>query len=236
VSRVSAQDVDDGRGLEPLTTLALRRLREEILDGRVRPGERVVQDAVAKRYGMSRVPVREALRELASEGLVTIEPAVGARVAPLDRDDLDEIFLLREALEPLAVRDSAMNLGPEDLAMLRFLLDEGERCAAAGDIDGYLDFDRRFHQLVISACRLKRLKRMVEGLWNAARQYRILYLSTQPQRRVDTSVVQHRLLLECLEEGGADMAADITRIHIKRFWSELSKSRLLQRDVPSEPS
>ena len=90
--------------------LIVRELRDEILDGRLRPGERIHQQAVAERFGTSRLPVREALRQLQHEGLVVVLPNAGARVARLDQAELVEVYLLRERLEPLAIELSAPGL------------------------------------------------------------------------------------------------------------------------------
>jgi DNA-binding GntR family transcriptional regulator len=94
----------------PLAEWVSAQLREAILNGSLKPGERIRQEAVATQYGTSRIPVREALRQLASEGLVSLVPDVGARVARLDLNELDEIYKLREQLEPLTIRESVPHL------------------------------------------------------------------------------------------------------------------------------
>ena len=94
--------------------LIVSELRDEILDGRLRPGERIHQEAVAERFGTSRLPVREALRQLQHEGLVVVLPNAGARVVRLDQAELGEVYLLRERLEPLAIERSAPGLSTAD--------------------------------------------------------------------------------------------------------------------------
>ena len=101
---------------ESRATAVARELREAIVEGRLQPNERIKQDAVAKRLGVSRLPVREALRELASEGLVTLERDVGARVTSLDPRELLEVYLLREAVEPMMVAQSARKITADELA------------------------------------------------------------------------------------------------------------------------
>jgi DNA-binding GntR family transcriptional regulator len=201
---------------EPLTSLALRRLREEILSGELEPGQRIVQDAVAARYGSSRIPVREALRVLASEGLVTIQPDVGARVTVMDARDLDEVFMLREHLEPLAISESGRHIGAEELRVARELLEESERHATAADVEQYLELDHRFHTLLMSFAQRPRLEKMVESLTNSARRYRRSYLLHQPMSSYEISVAEHRLILDALERGEPDDAALVSLLHIRR--------------------
>lgn len=204
-------------GDEPLTSLALRRLREEILSGELPPGQRIVQDAVAARYGSSRIPIREALRVLASEGLVTIQPDVGARVTTMNSQDLDEVFLLREHLEPLAVRESGRHIGPEDLRRAREILEESEQHANSADVERYLELDHNFHTLLMSASNRPRLQKMVESLTNSARQYRRSYLLHEPlTASYEISVAEHRLILDALERNEPEDAAIISLVHIRR--------------------
>ena len=204
-------------GDEPLTSLALRRLREEILSGELPPGQRIVQDAVAARYGSSRIPIREALRALASEGLVTIQPDVGARVTDMNSQDLDEVFLLREHLEPLAVRESARHIGAEDLLRAREILEESEHHANSADLEAYLELDHRFHTLLMSASNRPRLEKMVESLTNSARRYRRSYLLHEPlTTSYEISVAEHRLILDALERNEPEDAAIFSLVHIRR--------------------
>jgi DNA-binding GntR family transcriptional regulator len=191
-----------------------RELREAILDGRLKPGTRIRQDDIARQYGTSRVPVREALRELAGEGLVTIEPAVGARVRPLDLEELVEVYLMRERLEPLALEESTGRLMAGDVTHLRRLLEDTETCARAGDLTGYIAIDRRFHFESYRPSGRERLLRVIEGLWNTTEQYRRLY-ALLPQR-VEVSITEHRLILGALEDRSAANAAELLQVHIRR--------------------
>jgi GntR family transcriptional regulator, rspAB operon transcriptional repressor len=213
---MSSSPGQEPSGDEPLTSLALRRLREEILSGELEPGQRIVQDAVAARYGSSRIPIREALRVLASEGLVTIQPDVGARVTTMDARDLDEVFMLRERLEPLAISESGRHIGPEDLRHARELLAESERHANTADVERYLELDHKFHTFLMSFSERPRLQKMVESLTNSARRYRRSYLLHQPISSYEISVAEHRLILDALERNEPDDAALVSLLHIRR--------------------
>ena len=127
---------------EPRGKLVADYLRDAILQGRVKSGESIRQEAVARELGTSRIPVREALRQLKSEGLVSLVPHTGARVATRDFAEYTEIYKIRERLEPLAIVESVPHLTTEDLAALRTLMLDIE---ATVDPISWLDLDRRFH-------------------------------------------------------------------------------------------
>jgi len=191
-----------------------RALRQQILDGELAPGQRIVQEAVASQCGTSRIPVREALRELASEGLVVIEPDVGARVRSLDPAELLEVFMMREALEPLAVIHAVEHLGDKTLHDLGEHLTQSESCASANDVAGYHHFDRLFHHALFEAAGLERIQRVIQGLWNTAYQYQRVY-ARLPQNLVASSR-EHRLILDAVERKASDDAGQLHLLHIRR--------------------
>jgi DNA-binding GntR family transcriptional regulator len=199
---------------EPLTHYVARALRKQILDGELVPGQRIVQDAVANQLGTSRIPVREALRELASEGLVVIEPDVGARVRSLDSAELLEVYMMREALEPLAVLHAVAHLTEGQLHEIGQLLTESEVCASANDIPGYHHFDRLFHYALFEAAGLGRLQRVIHGLWNTAYQYQRVY--TRLPQNLIASTSEHRLILDAVERKAPEDAGQLHLLHIRR--------------------
>jgi DNA-binding GntR family transcriptional regulator len=196
-------------------------LREEIVSGGLQPGQWLRQEELAERFGTSRIPVREALRQLEGEGLVNLVAHAGARVARLDPGELNEIYLMREQLEPLAVRMSAANLSDNDLEQLEALICEIESVSVtAQDRDKFLatlEVDRRFHALASSAANMPRLQQIVESLLLAAQPYRRAYivLFDDPDHRRYNNV-EHRLLLDALRRREADNAELIMRLHIGR--------------------
>jgi DNA-binding GntR family transcriptional regulator len=196
--------------------LILKELRDEILDGRLRPGERIHQQAVAGRFGMSRLPVREALRQLQNEGLVVVLPNAGARVARLDAEEFDEVYLLRGRLEPLAVERSAPHLTDEQLAVLRRELEAMEAFPEVGGREAeWSAHDRTFHLATFAAAHSPRLLAIIESLWNVAEPYRRAYLGLHPEI-VELTLVEHRLLLDALERRDGEDAARVLEMHIRR--------------------
>jgi DNA-binding GntR family transcriptional regulator len=215
------------------------RLRDEIVAGVLAPNERIKQIAVAERLEVSRLPVREALQQLASEGLVSLERDVGARVTPLDPAELIEVYLVREALEPVLVEHAAQRIGAERLAVARAINDESEICAAQDDHSGYLSADRRFHTEIFEATGMPRAYSIITKMLHTAERYRRAY-SILP-RGLETSVVEHRMILEAIERGAARDAGELHRVHVRRTRLTLTKHPELfqvdggaQTDPPTE--
>lgn len=190
------------------------QLREAILDGRLRPGQRLRQAAIALESGTSRIPVREALRELASEGLVVLQPNAGARVASLDLQELEEIYRLRELLEPYAIAASAPLLTDVNLALIAQLVERMEQAADPDDLRPWLALDRDFHFATFAAAPMPRLLGLVEGFWNTTQQYRRVY--TRLPQRLEIAHTEHRLLLEALERRDPEDASRLLTTHIRR--------------------
>jgi DNA-binding GntR family transcriptional regulator len=194
-------------------------LRREILDGIIRPGERIRQEDVAFKFDASRLPVREALRILESDGLVTLVANTGAWVAKLDRDECIELYEIREKLEPLLIRDSTPSIAPETLIRLEEL---ALRIETLEDTNEFLRLDREFHLLSYSGSQLMTLRSMVERLWNTTQHYRraFTHLAWGESRWIVLD--EHRLLLDALKRKDSDDAERILEMHIRRTRKRLS--------------
>jgi DNA-binding GntR family transcriptional regulator len=199
---------------EPLAEVVRAKLRDEILEGLLAPGQRIRQEELAERFGVSRIPVREALRLLESEGLVTLIPHAGARVARFDVAELDEIYLLRERLEPLAIAQSVSGLSDENLDLLRSCHADIEAAAARDDLATWVALDREFHLATYAGVALPRLQSLIRECWNATQQYRRIYSLLAD--RVVISHIEHQLLLEALGRKDADDCERILTMHIRR--------------------
>src|SRR5215472_248963 len=133
--------------LEPpsLVELSLRRLRAEILGGVLPPGERLIEEQLTQRFGISRAPLREALRQLAQQGLIEHLPRRGVRVAELSAADADELFAVRDVLERYAIQAVLSQPTPPDLARLTEAWVALEAAALDGDVFAVSDSHLRFH-------------------------------------------------------------------------------------------
>jgi DNA-binding GntR family transcriptional regulator len=219
---------DPGPLKEPMTQVVARHLREAIFEGDLAPGSRVRQEAVATELGVSRIPVREALRQLESEGLVTITPNSGARVAALNFAEYTEIYKIRERLEPLALTESIENLTDEQRTRVVELAAEVE--LLTDDLTAWLEADRTFHLACYAGVPTPRLLRMIVDFWNTTQRYRKVLLTTFTPD--DFAVVhdEHRLIANAIVEGNVRGGEDLIRMHIERSRLRLGDHRDLFED------
>lgn len=207
----------------------VRELRAAILNGQFQPGERIQQEAVATRLGTSRLPVRDALRELQRQGLVTLEPKRGARVLALGNEELAEIYLLRERLEPALAAAAASRVSDAALEELADVAAEMERIGErGGDAGAWMELDRHFHMTVYEHGSLPRAMRLVESYWDIAVRYYSAKLAFPASFRL--SHYEHLLLLAALGEGRASDAEAIVLMHIRRTFRSI-----LSDDAPASP-
>lgn len=172
----------------------LGELRRMIADGRLLPGERIVQDLLSVELGVSRVPLREALKILEGEGLVHYAAHRGHVVAPLSLADLLEVYRIRELLEPEAVTLAVPLLTDVTLARLVDAAHEVEEAAGCGDVTRMTVANRLLHDTLIEACGLPRLVRTIRQLWDATEVYRTVYYADELNR--DRVLREHRDLVE----------------------------------------
>lgn len=207
-------------------------VREGILLGKYLPGTRVRQDELAERYGTSRIPVREALRDLESEGLIVVIPNKGAWIAKLDIRECVEIYKIRELIEPLALSESVKGMSDSTIEHLSNLVKKIEN---ADEVEGFLRFDRQFHLLSFHEAGMPTLYSMIERFWNTTQHYRRAYshiIGNSGQWIVHN---EHRLIMEAIRRRDHDDAAQLLRLHIRRTRLQLEKhERILQSSSPLE--
>lgn len=195
-------------------------LREAILSGRLQAGSRVRQEELAEEFGISRIPVREALRQLESEGLMILVPNSGAWVSKLDRDECIEIYKVRERLEPLAISESSARIATETIERMEYLAIKIEQ---AGDPEDFLRLDREFHLLSYEGANMPQLTQMIHRFWNSTQQYRRAFTATAGQAGMAAVYAEHRLIVDALQRRDAEQSALILYGHIKRTRLQLEK-------------
>ena len=173
-------------------SVILDELRTAILDGDVPPGSPIPVDGVAAAFGVSRIPVREALMTLIGEGLVDHRPNAGYRVAMMTFREFSEFYLVREALETAALKASVALAGPDDDERARAAHHALDAAVEAGDARAHHRESRRFHLALISPCRMRRLLHMLDAAWNMTEPL-------QPMSHLDSADRQR------LHEDHADM-------------------------------
>ncbi|WP_367760392.1 GntR family transcriptional regulator [Ammoniphilus sp. 3BR4] len=184
-------------------------LREAILKGKFEPGERIVQEEIANSLGVSRMPVREALRKLEAEGLIQIEPNRGAVVKPLSLEDIEEIYLLRSVLEKMAVEESLKKIQKQDIVEMESLVTIMDQ---VDEVDYFISTNIEFHRLLMKHCTKKRLLSFINTLWNGFPQQTPHLLENQMKK----SNQEHREILEAVKENEVQKAAELVSNHVQR--------------------
>lgn len=206
-------------------------IRDSIVHGTYPPGARLRQEEIAERFGASRVPVREALKLLEAEGLVTLIANAGAWVSKLTLAECEEVYQARERLEPLLLRYSMPTLTARDLIELSELADQ---MTETDDVAEFLRLDRAFHMLSYSGADTLMLGDLVARLWNTTQPYRRAYtllIDEHSQRIVHD---EHHLLVTALRENDAESAERTVENHIRRTRRLLAGHPEIFADTPAE--
>jgi DNA-binding GntR family transcriptional regulator len=204
-----------------MTSQLIVRFRERILAGTYAPGSALRQDTLASEFGTSKIPVREALVQLQSEGLIDIFPNRGFHVRPLAAGELDEIFSLRLQIEPKAVARGAKLATPADHAAARKALDQLNEALAAGEFSSSGQLNRRFHLLLIVP-RLQPVAADILGrLHTLARRYVQAHL--RPEGRVKRAMREHAALLRVWSMGKTKEARVLIHSHIESTRDDLTR-------------
>ncbi|HVN75847.1 MAG TPA: GntR family transcriptional regulator [Thermoanaerobaculaceae bacterium] len=143
------------------------RIRSAILDGRIKPGEWLRQERLAQENGVSQMPVREALKRLASEGLVEHVPYRGVRVVEFSAADVEDLYACRSFIEGMAARFAATNISDAEVADLKALATRMAKCKMPVELPEYRELNRQFHGLIFAACGRSYLVRTLAQLWSA---------------------------------------------------------------------
>ena len=210
---------------------AAAALRAAILDGELRPGQRVNQEVWAARVGVSLIPVREALGALAGEGLVTYRPRRGYAVTQLDLADLEETYRLRRLLETDALRRGVPLATAADVAALGVAADQCAEAASRDDVAAQLAANRRFHDRLHGLAGSRPLARLIDLLWDSTEAYRALYyVLAGEHQRADAA---HREILAAVAAGDAECVVLLQDAHRGRALARL-REELAQAPSSSE--
>ena len=186
-------------------------LRQAILTGRLEPKEQINPKAVAAEFGMSVIPVREALRRLEQEGLIVIKPHVGAAVRELPVAELRENLLIRSELEALAARIAAPLMTAGVLDELSVLLSQMDACLAERHYESFGALNRQFHMTAYGVIPENGLIRLIEQQWDQVPRAASVFLLV-PAHAI-TAQREHILIFDALKRGDAETAANLTREH-----------------------
>ena len=190
---------------------ALAELRRAIGTGELPAGRPIRQDTIAQQLGISRVPLREALKILEGEGQVTYRPHRGYVVTDLSLDDLLEVYRIRELLENEAARQAVLRISDQDIDRILAAQKEFEAAHETGAAAELTAANRTFHFALLEAAGMPRLVRLVRVLWDATDAYRSVYYNDEANRR--RAIREHRAVIKALKSRDGEQLVDMLNIH-----------------------
>jgi DNA-binding GntR family transcriptional regulator len=190
-----------------------RTLRDAIIRCDLRPGERLVIDDLARRLEVSAIPVREGLQLLQSEGLVINVPHVGATVAPISRESIQDVFTVLEGLETVATRMVAERASPADLQILADLVQEMDKAVADECHDEWADLNTQFHLAIGRLVGLAMLQEMTERVLDRWDRVRRFFFRGVLTHRVEQAQKEHRAILAAMRKRDLTALQDLVRQH-----------------------
>lgn len=220
-----------GRTVVTRSEWVYEKLKEWILSGEIAPGERLVVDQLARELGTSPMPVREAVRRLEAEGWVESTPFVGARVAPLRVEELEELLTIRLALEPILARTAVQGVTEEAIDRLQQLVDGMDECVRENNPLQYSRLNYEFHRSLYELSPWKELFRMVVTIWERSARSRWIFVQTPDSMRI--SQQEHRNMMEALRNRDAAELERLTRLQKQRsFESYLASVKNIPGGTP----
>jgi DNA-binding GntR family transcriptional regulator len=216
---------------KPLREVVFDVVRKSILEGRFSPGERLMETQLAEDLGVSRTPVREAIRKLELEGLVVMVPRRGAYVASLSVRDISETFEIRAALEGLAASLAVEKITPEELEAMEVNVHKMSQCIDKKEVGKIAEIDEEFHDILIKAGRNERLSQMISSLREQIKRFREASL-TNPQRQ-SLVLGEHRQILEAIADRDQRRAQVLVEEHISNSEDSLLNA-IMESDLIQE--
>lgn len=196
----------------PLRDVVFDVLRQNILTGELKPGERLMEIHLANKLGVSRTPIREAIRKLELEGLVTMIPRRGAEVAEITEESLHEVLEVRRALDVFCVELSCERITDEEKILLEKAMIAFEEVAKEKNIKEIAKADVIFHEVIMNATRNNRLIQLIQNLSEQVYRYRFEYIKDESGH--DTLIEEHRLIYQSIIENNTEEAVRVVTMHI----------------------
>lgn len=206
----------------PLRDVVFNTLRHAILRGELEPGERLMEISLAQKLGVSRTPIREAIRKLELEGLVVMVPRKGAEVADITEKDLRDVLEVRTALEKLSVELAMKYMKPENYDELRNANEAFVRAAAGDDLIKTAEADVAFHEIIYMATGNKRLIQMINNLREQMYRYRLEYIKDKSAH--EHLINEHNRIIDAMEKGDVEAAAAAIKLHVENQEENILKN------------
>ncbi|MBU5268539.1 GntR family transcriptional regulator [Clostridium cochlearium] len=202
-------DANDPR---PAREIILEELRSAIFDKKLKEGDRLVENNIAKSMGVSRTPVREALRQLEIEGLAINIARKGTLVKGISKEDIMEIYDIREVLEGLAVRGACLNISRKEIFRLKEIIEIMRKSINENDTDKYIKSHNEYNRIILDASKNKRLVSNLEYIYEYLKSMRKVTLSNEVRR--EKALLEHNSIVEAIEKGDEVLAEKLARDHV----------------------
>lgn len=212
----------------PLRDVVFNTLRQAILTGELKPGERLMEIHLANRLGVSRTPIREAIRKLELEGLVTMIPRRGAEVAQITEKSMNDVLEVRRALDALCVELACDRITEEGLENLRKACNGFEQAVKTRDIRKIAQADVALHDIIVEATGNQRLIQLVHNLSEQMYRYRFEYIKDFSQH--ERLVEEHRIIYESIVKKEKETASRAAKLHIDNQEKAIIRQIRLDRD------
>lgn len=200
-------------GYELLSQKVYHLLKTEIVKGFLKPGEKLLEEKIAEQLGVSRTPIREALKQLAAEGFVKMIPNQGVMVNKISIKDIQEVLQIRGVLEGLAARLATELIKEEEIKVLEEYIKQMEYYTNKNDFLAFSEIDAEFHELILNVCENSWLIQIRRNLSDQAHRYRIRSLSVPG--RLKYSLKEHQEILKALKRKDSEQADRLSQKHIK---------------------
>lgn len=207
--------------------IVYEKLRQGIIKGTLRPGQKLVMASLAKKFKTSETPIREAIRRLESDGYVTFTPHSGAVVTEINQQELSEIYVIRISLEALATRLAVPYIRQDDLLWLKKKNDEMKAAVAKNRYEQLARFNKAFHLRIYKAAPFPRLYKMISDLWDAFERWPSIF--TYIPKRAAAALREHEQIIEALEKADVDRADDLMKEQKKKSLEALQHYMVQRR-------
>ena len=200
---------------KPLREIVFEELRTLILTGRIKPGTRMMEIELADEMGVSRTPIREAIRKLEEEGLVMIEPRKGAYVSEISIPDIVNILEVRENLDGLAAFFAAQRISENGKEKLHEVYGQFNKAVEGGNMDEMIHFDTLFHKVIVDETQNSYLVNIMERIQELVVRFRYIYY--KDFKRAEEMPNEHKIITDAIINGDADTARVESELHIRKL-------------------
>ncbi|MFT9497511.1 GntR family transcriptional regulator [Anaerosolibacter sp.] len=198
--------------VKPIRDIVYENLRKAIMDGKLQPGERIVEKDYAEKMNISRTPIREALRKLEIEGLVQYIPRKGVVVNGFNHEDIVEIYAIRKALEGLAMKYVIQKITEEEIGKLKKLTDCMESSNAAGDYESLFNTCKEFNEVILRASRMPKITGLINTMQEYLERFRRITMSKRTRR--ESAIQEHKAILQAIIDRDAERAERLVYEHL----------------------